>query len=90
MSKPKLSDEIKQAFDSAGLSVAEAARRALQTILDKYECGVDIPEHHAYIKLGEWLSYALFNDKDLLHIRHVYPTKHHPTIDAIKSGSDKA
>ena len=69
---------------------AEAARIELQTILDRYECGANILEHHAYIKLGEWLSYALFNDKDLLHIRHVYPTKDHPAIDAIKSGSDKA
>ena len=68
-------------------AAADDARRELQFILDKYECGVNIPEHHVYIKLGEWLSDALFNDKDLLHIIHRYPTKHHPAIDAIKSGS---
>jgi len=65
-----------------------AARVELPSILDKYECGVNVLEHHAMIKLGEWLSYELFKDKDILHVSHRYPTKHHPAIDAIKSESD--
>ena len=66
-------------------AAADAARRKLKAILDKYECSYDISEHHVYIKLGEWLSDALFNDKDLLHIIHRYPTKDRAEADAIIS-----
>lgn len=63
-------------------------RERLQAILNKYNVGIDLWEHAAYVQLGEMISSMLFNDPNILHVHRQFPT--HDNVNSADSSSQSA